>query len=138
MAIEETTITGAKGIENSDHNPAFGCEISLKYLKKQEWVNLESFTKNILKKIGSTIDTIQQDGPNSSVLESIRIHMKFSSLRHDSRFYKAIKCDIDDFCDYYEFKYSDKIRMMMSFTKIKGYLVCFDHNHSALALKKDK
>ena len=135
MIIEETRIIGGSNLDKVPLE-AFGREVSLKYLKKTEWENAHSFGKKDLKKVGQIIEIIQKGGPNSTnISPKNRVILKPASMKHDSRFYKAIKDNIGQFKEHYEFKFkkqSANMRIMMSFTDTKGYLICFDHNHSAL------
>lgn len=125
-------------VEDSDASPAFGREISLQYLNSKEWENIFSFKKKLLKKLGKYIEYIQKNGPESSQFTAEnKTLLKKNSLRHDSRFYAAITNIQEDIEGHYEFKLERKpTRIMISFTKNKGYLMCFDHNHSALNTSK--
>lgn len=137
MIVKTEDITGHSVIDSAE-TEAFGYEISLLYFKKGEWKNIAQTSKKTIEKLGKYLDFINKNGPNSSSISAQNKTLLIkTSLRKDSRFYKVIKQKNME--EHYKYRLSNgkkAIRFFISCKKNKGYLICFDNNHTALNTSK--
>lgn len=130
MNIHTTEISGSN-IENSEPTEAFGAEISLLYFKKDEWENISKASKQVIKRLAHLLGVIQKNGPDgSNISDKNGALLKKNDIAKYPRFYKVIKEKTLE--KHYKYRLGRTARVLLSFEKNndKGYLICFDHDHS--------